>query len=99
MSEEMKVEEMELVTNANEEVLDTYEDSEVLGGGVLGKVLVGALITGAGLGAAYLCKNRGKLDEWRIKKLEKKGYQVYKADEVYEDDEYFDEENSDVTEK
>lgn len=95
MNDELGME-VEIVNDNNEEVLDTNEYSEESGGGNLGKIMVVAAIGVVGLGIACYRKNRGKLDQMRIKRLEKKGYQVYKIDDVY-DEEDFDEESNDDT--
>lgn len=99
MNEEMtNFEEME-----NTEVSTINDDFETSGGGIAGKIVVGTLAVAAvGAGAALLCKNKvkTKIEERRIKKLEKKGYVVYKPDEVVDEpeDEYFDEEEVEETE-
>ena len=59
--------------NENEEI-EVYTEPEESGSRILGKVVIGALVVvGAGV-AALIYKNKGKLDERRIRKLEKKGY-------------------------
>ena len=71
--------------NENLEVAEN-ENCEDSGKGILGKILVGAVIAaGAGVGAA-LYKNRDKLEQRRIAKLEKKGYRVFKAAEIVEEE-------------
>lgn len=82
MNEEIKKEELEIM----EEVVDDYNEVETSGSKMLATVVIGAVCAGV---AAILYKNRGKIEEWRIKRLEKKGYIVYKPDEV--DDEDFEE--------
>lgn len=87
MNEETKVMANEATNNT--EVQGTYTESDTSsnGGGSkgLGVLVVGALIAG-GVG---LFKNRDKIkakkEEKQIKKLEKKGYVVYKAEEVCEE--------------
>ncbi len=60
-----------------------YEDYETSGRG--SKLLVGALIAGvAGVAAFAYKKNKTKLEERRIEKLRKKGYVIYREDEVAE---------------
>lgn len=81
MNEEMRNENVD-----NEELMETEVDQEISGGGLFGKLLFGAVVIGAGLaGLAY--KNRDKLEERRIKKLEKKGYIVCKKVENDDDSE------------
>jgi urocanate hydratase len=80
--------EKELIMNEEMETemaLDTYDEPEVQGRG-LGKIIaIGgtALVGGA---AALAIKNKKKLaakiEDHKIKKLEKKGYVVYKPEEV-----------------
>lgn len=80
---------MEEIRNENEimdEVMDENEEVRVIpeetANDGLVKIVVGVgLIVVAGVGA-LVYKNRGKLDEWRIKKLEKKGYRIYKPVEA-----------------
>ena len=74
------------MTNVNENVEEIKvvdETSEETDGNVdIVKVAVGlGAIVVAGIGAiAY--KNRGKLEEWIVKMLEKKGYQITKVEVV-----------------
>lgn len=68
-----------------EEVIDIKPSS---GGGLL--KTVGILGVCGAVGAAALHFTKKKREEWTIKKLEKKGYIVTKA-EVVDDDEDFDE--------
>lgn len=92
MNEEMmNLEEME-----NTEVIELDDELETSNGGILGKIVVGTVIAAVGAGAALLYKNRGKLDEHRIKKLEKKGYAVYKIDDTVELEDNFDDEDDDA---
>lgn len=85
MNEEKKIEEMVIEESPIEEVVDTYPENETSSNNGYKKVVVGAVIAAASLGVLWWSKNRGKLDEWRIKKLEKKGYQVIKPEIVEED--------------
>lgn len=96
MNEETKNEIMELDNDTEMEVYDMEpEDS---GSGILGKVLIGAGVLAAGA-VALAYKNRDKLEERRIKKLEKKGYIITKA-EVVEDEDYdFDDDFEEVVEE
>ena len=59
--------------------MEVYNDHETSGGGILGKVLVGAGIVAAGA-AALIYKNRDKLEARRIRKLEAKGYVITKPE-------------------
>lgn len=74
--EEMKSEVMETenevmdMENSNDEIYETE-------GSGIGKILVaGAIAGGVALGAVIISKNRGRLDNWMKKRLEKKGYVV-----------------------
>lgn len=58
----------------------TYMEPEESKG--VGKFMLGAALIGAGLVGGLIYKNRAKLDERRIKKLEKRGYVVFKKAEV-----------------
>lgn len=64
---------------------ENYEDIET-SNGVLGKVLLGAAV-GIGGAAALIYKNRNKILDWRIKRLEKKGYKVEKIETPVEETE------------
>lgn len=70
--------ENEIMTNEIEVVEDVEvveEQPQKSGAGII------ALAVGAGIVAgvtALICKNKHKFEEYRIKKLEKKGYVVYK---------------------
>lgn len=88
MNNGMDVEEL---VNA-EDVIECCEDLVPLGNG---KKLIGfGLVAGIAVGAvALIRKNRGKLEQWQIKRLEKKGYVVYKDpvdDESYDHEEQCD---------
>lgn len=76
----------------NEEIINTEvtdlemcEDYETSGSG-LGKIVGGiALIAGAAVaGLAY--KNKAKLEERKIEKLRKKGYVIYKEEDIVDED-------------
>ena len=56
------------------------EPEETTGNGLLGKIVAGAVVVAIGAGA-LIYKNRNKLEERRIKKLEKKGYVIMTTDE------------------
>lgn len=97
-NEETKNEIMELDNDTEAEVYD-LEPEEESGNGILGKILIGAGVLAAGGLAALAYKNRAKLEERRIKKLEKKGYTVIRPEieEVEEDD--FDEDFEEAAEE
>lgn len=73
--EEMKNEVME----TENEVMDmeNYDETYENEGSGIGKILVaGAIAGGVALSAVIIKKNKGKLDNWMKKRLEKKGYVV-----------------------
>lgn len=73
--------ENEIMEMQNEEVMEVYEEpEETTGNGLLGKIVAGAVVVAIGAGA-LIYKNRNKLEERRIKKLEKKGYVIMTTDE------------------
>lgn len=79
---------MEEIRNENVNDIEEIEEVEVTpeGSGVVGvaAAIVGAVIAvGAGIGA-LIYKNRDKIDERRINILRKKGYTVYKDENVVE---------------
>lgn len=97
-NEETKNEIMELDNNETE--MDLYGlEPEEESSGILGKILIGAGVLAAGGLAALVYKNRDKLEERRIKKLEKRGYTVIRpeVEEVEEDD--FDEDFEEAAEE
>lgn len=65
--------------------LETYEDSEVSGNG-LGKIVGGLLLLGGAAAAGFVYKNRAKIEERKIEKLRKKGYVIYKEEDLIEGD-------------
>ena len=84
--------------NRNENVNEIEEIEEVEtapeGSGVVevAAIIVGAVVTvGAGIGA-IVYKNKDKIDEWRINRLRKKGYTIYKNEDVVEVEEEEDDE-------
>ena len=81
MNEETKVFD-EITTEEVDTTIEAIEEES--GGGLIamGAIAFGALIAGI---AAFVCDRNGKLDERRIKKLEKKGYVVSKPEPVEED--------------
>ena len=80
MNEETKV----IDEIMNEEVFDTTEPIEESGEGLFGLLLLGAVSVGAGV-TAWWYKKSGKLNERRIKKLEKQGYVVTKPELIEEE--------------
>lgn len=85
-NEEMNVEEV----NMEEDVIVVCEDPDDSNdGSPVGLVIAGiALVVGVG---AWILKRKGKIDEWRIKRLEKKGYVVLRPDQVDDNTESCDE--------
>ena len=80
MNEEMRNENIE----TEEAAMDTCVETEASGGKGVGKLVVAAIAV-AGVGIALLHKNKDKLENRKIKKLEKKGYTVLKPRE-YDND-------------
>lgn len=80
--EEIKNEVME------NEVMDmepTNEETYETEGSGIGRILVaGAIAGGVALGAVIIKKNRGRLDNWMKKRLEKKGYIVEDPEENFD---------------
>lgn len=79
---------MEEIKNENVNDIEEIEEVELApeGSGVVGvaAAIIGAVIAvGAGIGA-LIYKNRDKIDERRINILRKKGYTVYKDENVVE---------------
>lgn len=84
--EEIKVNEN--VLNEVEEVAFDQNES----GSNIGKIVFGlGVLAVAGIGT-LVYKNREKIDQMRIAKLEKKGYVISKAEEVVDEDSSDDEE-------
>lgn len=101
MNEEMitMVEEIE-----NNEVTDVevYEEPTKSGNDIVGKIAVGAVAVGAGVAALVWHKTKAKREERAIRKLEKKGYVIYKdqPEEAIEvEAEVVSEQNEDVQEE
>ena len=77
--------ENEIMEMQNEEVVEVYEESEEKKGfGTIGKIALGIGIL-MGIGGTIIYKNRDKFDERRARRLEKKGYVVYRPDEAQSD--------------
>lgn len=79
---------MEEIRNENvndieeiEEVEVTPEDSETVN--ILPIIIGAGSAVVAGI-AAIAYKNRAKIEEWKINRLRKKGYTIYKNEEVVE---------------
>ena len=79
---------MEEIRNENvndieeiEEVEVTPEDSETVN--ILPIIIGAGSAVVAGV-AAIAYKNRAKIEEWKINRLRKKGYTIYKNEEVVE---------------
>ena len=79
---------MEEIKNENvndieeiEEVEVTPEDSETVN--ILPIIIGAGSAVVAGV-AAIAYKNRAKIEEWKINRLRKKGYTIYKNEEVVE---------------
>ena len=94
---------MENLNNEFDEIeLEAEEittESERTGSGIGGKLLIGGVIAAVGLGIAAVVKSKDKIEAAKIKRWEKKGYVVMKAEDVEirevdveEDDEDSDEE-------
>lgn len=75
------MEEIKNVTDIAEEIEEVGVTPEITGGN-LKKVAVGLGIGAVAVVTAWAIKNKDKLDEWRIRKLEKKGYTVIKPETV-----------------
>lgn len=81
-NEIMVNEEIEVIENA--ELIEAQDIPEESGSGI-GKavLLVGGTIALIGAGAAAVLKfTKKKRTEWKIKQLEKQGYEVYKPEEI-----------------
>lgn len=79
---------MEEIKNVNdivEEIEEVNVTPEITGGN-LKKLAVGLGVGAVAVATAWVIKNKDKLDEWRIRKLEKKGYTVLKPEEVEEEE-------------
>lgn len=78
----------------NEDIYDPEEDCEE-SKGIFGKIAVGVGVVATGVGTTLIIKNRDKikmkLEERKIRKLEQKGYVIYRPEEVEEAEELFDE--------
>lgn len=80
MSENYEVNET-METNVTEnEAIENYVPEET-SDGKFPALALGLLALGVGLGVAAIKKGGGKLQEWKIKSLEKKGYVVSKPED------------------
>lgn len=85
MNEELRNDLVEV--EMNEELEEEFEESN----GIFGKVAVGIGVVAIGVATTLVVKNRdkikAKLEERKIRKLEDKGYVIYKPEEVVESEE------------
>lgn len=82
MNEEiMNVEVNELESMDCNEEMELYEESGNSGAGLIA-LGIGTLLVGGA--AALYHKNKAKVEEWRIKRWEKKGYVITKPEEAAE---------------
>ena len=83
MANEIKNVEIEEIENLEDlesvEGMELYEDSD---SSVLGLILLGVGAGIVGAGATLYHKNKAKIEEWRIKRWEKKGYVITRPDVV-----------------
>lgn len=94
--EEMKNEVME----TENEVMDmeSYDETYENEGSGIGKILVaGAIAGGVALGAVVISKNKGRLERWMKKRLEKKGYVVEDPEIEHVEGEVVDSEETEET--
>ena len=71
------------INTTNEDGVDVIElEPEESGNGFAGKLVAILAVGAVGVIGGLLYKNREKLEQRQIKKLEKKGYVIYKSDEV-----------------
>lgn len=63
----------------NTDMVENDEEPETSGKGIVGKLAIGALVVGGA--AALIYKNKHKLEERKIRKLEKKGYIVVRPED------------------
>lgn len=76
------MEENVIMNEVTEEVMTNVEVPEIQEGKGIGTIVIGlGLAAAAGVGA-WLYKNRNKLEERKIKRLEKKGYIVVKSEDL-----------------
>lgn len=80
MNEQTKVID-EIMTEEVDTTIEAIEEES--GGSILGVLAVAAIAGATALGG-WLLKKSGKIDEHRIKKLEKKGYVVTKPEPIEE---------------
>lgn len=100
MNEEMMTMVEEIENNEATE-LEVYEEPVQSGNGIVGKIAVGVGLAVAGAAAFVWHKTKDKREAKTIRKLEKKGYVIYKTqnEEVIEAEaEVVSEQNEDVQE-
>lgn len=86
-------------TNVTEsEAIENYVPEET-SDGKFPALALGLLALGVGLGVAAIKKGGGKLQEWKIRSLEKKGYVVSKPEDVVVDVEAEEVAEEEATEK
>ena len=69
-----------------EETVNACENSDTQNYGLIGKILVGVIGLTVACAGTLAYKNRDRLEKRRIEKLKKKGYVVYKSDDMLEDE-------------
>lgn len=65
----------------NIEATEICNDLETSNDGLVGKIVVGAIIVAVGAAAAFVYKNRAKFEEQQIRRLEKKGYLISRPED------------------
>lgn len=77
----------EIKNEVMENEMENYEaNEEISGKGLpLGIIIGGIAVVGTGIAAARKF-GKGKIDEMRVRKLEKKGYVVTKPEDIIEDE-------------
>ena len=95
MSENYEVNETMGTNVKKNEAIENYVPEET-SDGKFPALALGVLALGVGLGVAAIKKGGDKLQEWKIKSLEKKGYIVSKPED---DEDVVDVESEDVAEE
>lgn len=86
--ENIKLEEMDMVKDV--EVIDLYPETN--GGAKIGKLAIGLGVAAVGTVITLACKNRSKIEEWKINRFRKKGYEIYKVEDLSEEKQNIDSE-------